>query len=409
MKADNVFRFVAVRPPVRANSGEHRSIAEGSEQPDDAAGEFEREVKRLAVSEQLSVEDASRAHAAAVMDSPDYFLNHPGWKHWLRHKTDIELLIQSRVPLTLSRFKAEVKKILVQIHGENAEVEDFAQDQRFSDLKHSIWTSYYAGVTNVAQRPHDLPDVETLIRFVHLLEAVTNKDEFDQRSRATPGRRPAVPLKLLQLEAVRDVEEPGTRHQPDHLESEFERLGHIIRGLRDAKSHIRSLGQSQGEQRYGSRAGPDVGAGEQAQVATQIRDLQNVVRQLNDRVADLRAEKQARIDATSDSSSRETRPTLTSTASEGATSQLALRFRRSDFRGLSKCLEAFDLIGVDPESMTAAELSRRVEREIAVLSARRHALALAIREPTLVGGGRRPLRKVRRPHTDYAVFDKEQP
>ena len=71
------------------------------------------------------------------------------------------------------------------------------------------------------------------------------------------------------------------------------------------------------------------------------------------------------------------------------------RLRRSDFANNLECLKILDELGVGFDAELAPQVMVRIDHEIALYLAKRYTLLSSLRGTKLVGGGGRPVTRVR--------------
>ncbi|MER7459964.1 hypothetical protein [Micromonospora sp. NPDC126480] len=199
MKAEDLFKFVAIRTP-RATATDSPMSA-GS-----AADTFVARI-RAQMTGDVSLPQARTLVANSTMDSDGYVMRDPRWKPFLAVEPQArQLLRDDAVGLPL---RPAVDALISTATGVPTVVSEFVESSAFDQMHGTLWHSYYSNLALVDRRAGDRPRLLFWLRFWRFLESLT-VGEPEAGSLAGFDRwMPVVPHELMQAEPTKaDPDQP---------------------------------------------------------------------------------------------------------------------------------------------------------------------------------------------------------
>lgn len=253
--SDNLFRFMAVRPPqkIAAERLRRRFIRY------DAAGLQPQLYEELMARDTLP----ARRQLAATFTIRDAYVT--GWSHDAPWVAGLRRLLQA---LRAATQPAALEAIRQQAASWAAE-----HKEQLGALKSQLWSSLYAATLSPRSRPHDRKELIDLIRALHFVE---HHDDFETRAdvAALLRAQPLVPEELFSAppadpEPGDGPDPPGGPTRQQKKRELFEQLQGRLAGLQNAIVDIETV-----ERRFRRRApepggaAPQPAAGDDGQTQT---------------------------------------------------------------------------------------------------------------------------------------------
>ncbi len=239
MKADNIFKFVSVRPP-RTVDFVHSYGERGAQGISDVTEWIAKALAREE-SKGLSDEDARANVASTVVNSVDYFSKDQYWSSLLIRWASIAQIVKMhRAAPDLHKFKSDVMSFLAEVYGGEQPYDAFMKSEQFNDLKRKIWRSYLGSVMKKTILSREQRDIARGLRFVWLLEHTGSEDDFAQALRGWNRFRPSVPRDVLPTKSKPPEAAPTVSPTDDKKEAAAA-YGQWLKRLTAAKKFLQEL------------------------------------------------------------------------------------------------------------------------------------------------------------------------
>ena len=258
MKADNVFKFVSLRPPSTVtvrnpdNTGSGANPIPNPPSPSfppagnipspEPSGFLEGIRSRMTTG--LSFDEARLAIANEFMDSENYVTRNLDWRKLLPFEDSLRTILQNA---KVSQSVEELSQRLFSLIDSNVPSEfnreNLLRNDNYLRLRKALWSSYLSNVVINQRRMHDRISLLFWIRLFHLMEnltdgqlALTLLEKFEQL-------KPMVPVDLVWSRPRR----PDELILPDRENLVKERVKKIneikgaIRELKDFKSKLEKI------------------------------------------------------------------------------------------------------------------------------------------------------------------------
>lgn len=214
MKSDNIFRFVSLRPPLRADPTTHQNPREDQVGPD-----VIRELERAGDERDP---DAARKHVGeAIVSAEDYYGRDRDWARLRPFAARFFALGRLAQEEERQAFLRETEALFREVYGDDFSLQAFLVGELFARLKAKAWRSYYGNVLAVTKQPADRGPLSRWLTFFWLLEAA-NEDDFRQRAQRLGRARPSVPGEFFQPVPERRPAEPAPGEGAERPEEEEE-------------------------------------------------------------------------------------------------------------------------------------------------------------------------------------------
>jgi len=219
MKADNVFRFVASRPPMTVDMDDPR-LVRGPASVDELA-DLIRDSARF----NADPEAARVAAGEEVIDS-SYYRSDPEWERVRKHR---HKFVGLNAESDHDAFVKVIERLLRRTYDRpHLSLDEWVKSDNYSALRDTIWVSYLANVIAPNERPQDREELVDWIVLLHLASAGADGEErFDELKRFLPELRPLLPGNLFEAAQPADIapQPPIDDHvQERALENEKENL-----------------------------------------------------------------------------------------------------------------------------------------------------------------------------------------
>jgi hypothetical protein len=227
VKSDNIFRFVAVRPPGARDIGFHLPGDDDAQQKiRDAIFELDRNGIRHM--------EARRRVGEKFARSPEYIFAGPRGRPLLKSASALRLLIRTHAANPdFTAFRAALTRILGS--ALKGPIEELMKSEQYRAFKQSLWLAYYALVLNPKERPSDREIAALWIRASHLAGS-PDSESFARRARTIFRIRPAVPFAWLAKGEAPVPKQPANEKQPPGTGLEA-----LIRALGEARVALHDL------------------------------------------------------------------------------------------------------------------------------------------------------------------------
>ncbi len=184
MKAENLFRFVAVRSPAPIIE---KPVLPGMTVP--PGNGFVTAVRAQADSG-APLEDTRRRVAGEFMDSSAYLSRNTAWAPFLATEGQARRAVAEPGP----DLGATLERLLEAVLGGPTDVETFVRSEGFGDLREALWSSFLSTAVLPRRRPQDADRLVFWLRFLWLCERLagggaqqTLLEEFDKRLPSVPN------------------------------------------------------------------------------------------------------------------------------------------------------------------------------------------------------------------------------
>jgi hypothetical protein len=330
VKSENVFRFVALRPPVLPDDKQNVLRDDAV-----AAAMLDRIHERIAGGS--SVEEARHAVASEVLMSAEYFVVD---KHWRALNREYATITDSMRKVLQDQdyhgFARTAEATLRRVFGVNFNLKRFLGGDDLAQLRHILWMSYLANTLRPADRPGDREPMVNWMQFFRMLENCQQGDGDLRRAlRETAAARPVVPSELF---AAAPSAERLPRQEDEPGGGDLEGVTAMIGTLERARGYLEAQFRAKLERFLELRVEP--------------------------RLVEL-----PRPPGDED-------PGEVNFGASGADllEHAPWRFRGEDFEGHEEQREALEQIGVLPGRFDYAETIDRLDRQLAYLQSERAAL-----------------------------------
>jgi hypothetical protein len=331
MKADNIFRFVSIRPPGDNETIEHVPGDEG------AIDEVGTLLAATSARRGTTRGDAAKATGSEIINGPDYVRSR-GWGAKLLALTPEvrRVLRQARETPDWKAFQQEAQTVVSPLTSSSSKMtpEAFLNSDAFPDMERTLWRSYFATVLSAYERPKDAESLATWLVFLHLLKSTT-ADEFSKRAKRGARTRPAVPASFF----FNGSPQPGdAQHAPPPPASDPST--DAAKEVRDEIARLASARRDLNEL-FAERARPTVYAVRSGPIET--AEIVGVPKAKRTRRA---------------------------AATGGESSQVAAwKLTPDDFRNRERLIETVRAAGIIPELSTIPDAINRLDTRIAELNA----------------------------------------
>jgi hypothetical protein len=348
MNANNIFKFVSVRPPVLDTREDPRFI--GNDRQREIIDRLRKELART-----HDLDRARLSLGSELMADPNYYTTQADWKSLRVSTTDAASILRdmSATP-DEGEFESRVQSLFF-TDGVNlpSDLRTFLESDVYDGLISSLWLSYYATVLNPVPRSQDREEMLVWFQLFELLKLVGTKQEFPAAVAQARRTRPAVPMEFYRMT------EPG---------------------------RVSPAAPSRGTPRS------DPNRDRILQLRQQISDLQSARDQLNSAYANKlsafrtiaapRAKPAVETTPVAQKPSERKAPGM---ATYAGLANAPWRVAPQDFEGAERQLEALRTAGLDPRLHNFPSLIDATERKIAELTAN---LGAATATPIVTFAGR---------------------
>jgi hypothetical protein len=231
VKSENVFRFVALRPPVLPDDKQNVLRDDAV-----AAAVIDRIHQRVAGGS--SIEEARDAVASEVLMSDEYFVVD---KRWRRLNQEYGTIIDSMDKVFQDQdchgFARNAEATLRRVFEANFNLKRFLGGDDLTHLRSILWISYLANILRPADRPGDREPMVNWMRFFQMLENCQQGDgDLLRTLRETAASRPMVPSELFAAGPV--AERLPRQEQDESRGGDLERITATIDTLERARGYL---------------------------------------------------------------------------------------------------------------------------------------------------------------------------
>lgn len=192
MKAENLFRFVAVRSPAPTVE---KPVLPGLTVPPDNSVVT---AVRAAVNTGVPVEEARNRVATQFMDSSAYLSRSTAWAPFLAVEGQARRVVAAPGPdLTVA-----LERLLQTVFGRPTDLATFVRDEDFGRLREALWSSFLSSAVLPRRRPQDADRLVFWLRFLWLCERVVAGGEPQALLEEFGKRLPGVPNVLTRSTRV---------------------------------------------------------------------------------------------------------------------------------------------------------------------------------------------------------------
>ncbi len=206
MKADNLFRFVSIRPPTAKKkigllTGDDKTVTE-----------IDDLLKDKLEGDNLQPGEARLAVGHDLIMSNHYFAAEEWSAGLVACAVQAQALLQEvEQALNLESFQDKALELLAPVNRAGRQLKWFLDSDKYLNFKQSLWRSYYATILNPYERPRDREIITTWLLLLHLLESET-EEEFRSRVQRLRHTRPALPsIFLAKAPPSKDATHPQER------------------------------------------------------------------------------------------------------------------------------------------------------------------------------------------------------
>jgi hypothetical protein len=226
MKTDNIFKFVAVRPPQAKEIIVHLH----------ADDKTSKDVKDL-----IKLKGKIEAVGSELVKSNRYFTATTTGKMLIPATRQIDILLRAtRKKQEFDEFRERALALLEPMNSTHRPLENLLASDEYISFKQSLWLSYYANVLNPNELPQDREFISSWLFLFYLLEAKA-ENVFKARVQHLHHSRLAVPAEFfVPAPAPRPQEEPP-REAEDALKRRTEGLRVRIAQLQQAHHILNDL------------------------------------------------------------------------------------------------------------------------------------------------------------------------
>lgn len=231
----NLFRFVALRPPVVEEREPERRLVDH-----EAADDFVADVQARFEQSEMTWGAARVATGQDVLDSDTYFTRHPGWQP-LRPLRDALLVVmyESTAERTVDPAR-EASEVLAPVLG-GRYLEQWTTSDEYADLRRALWRSYFANIVAPGDRAHDRVEILDWARLLVFLESIAGGDVYaSERARRLMRARFEVPSELF-MRSTREVEGPEAEEQVAVEEGRVDELRELLGRHEAARSQLEAI------------------------------------------------------------------------------------------------------------------------------------------------------------------------
>jgi hypothetical protein len=239
MKADNVFRFVALRGP---NPREGR--ARHSIRLEDDESFVDNILRRVTAGETL--ERARATVSSELMSSGRYIMRSSIGRLLMQEQVRAERLLEdARRDPNARNFRRALQELLEAVCGPDFDLEHFAENNTFREMRRDVWHSYYSNVVLSTRRPQDRLGLLFWIRLFDLIPSIWDEAGFEQRLRDLETARLVVPHELVAGQNKVGEEEIEPDQEAEQIVRQrrlkIEALGSELERLRGALADVRAV------------------------------------------------------------------------------------------------------------------------------------------------------------------------
>jgi len=358
MTANNIFKFVSIRPPILKTGRDSRFIKDDSERA-------VVEKLRKGFSKTHDLDGARLSLGAEMMDLPSYYSNDSDWESLRPWTSDAAAILQDLAESEdLRQFEAGAESLFRKALEADS-LRAFLASKTFANLLSVLWPSYYATVLDPYPKAQDREEMVVWLQFFALLKLIDDARALKAAARQILSIRPAVPIEFYRLsDPNRSKLSPeAPRERPDPNREKIERMKEDLTALEAARNHLTS--------KYAAKID-----------AFQFHALERHAAPLDaaPRTAALRA---AHAEV---AGRREPGTKSLASSSFNGLSDAPWRPRPEDFEDAH--LDAFLKAGLDPRVNNIPELIHGADQRIAELAA---SLAEGNASPTVMFAGRIPV------------------
>lgn len=385
MKTENVFKFVSVRTPKKADREGPHFIRE-----DEVHKDLAEELNKISHENEIPYNEASLMLGKSLVESESYYLNSQNWQLILPLQSDVEnLLTDTFDEPSLNEFVTEASRLLEPVFGEASNLEQFLNNDEYQVLKRELWTSYYANVLNHSIHPEAREDLTFWIKFFHLLESTASEKTFISAISLFNEMRPSVPITFFQAEEAQPKEEAPPKDDPHKKRTdEIKAIRERITKLHETRRFLNELFNSKMGEYQGLSIKREVKSPSES--AYQIGYLHASLSELRREVEALKAGDKGEDSTTKKDIPENMSPQpIRNPQKISSPSELILkapwRLSRKDFEGKEEYLDILNEINVFPETANIPEMIYKIEEVIARLEESVSALS---QQEEIVGVGR---------------------
>ncbi len=317
MKTDNIFKFVAIRPPT-AKENITRLNAD------------DKTIKKII---DLLEEQRPEAVGSELVKGNRYFTASAVGKTLIQTTQHVEALLRAaRTEPDFEGFRDKALDLLEPINPDHRTLERLLASDEYTGFKESLWISYYANVLNPNELPRDREVITSWLLFSYLLEAKTEQG-FKARVKHLPHTRLCVSGEFFVPAVAPRRPEQRLAQPEDRFKRRAEQLKARIAQLQDAHHELNAL------------------------FTAKLRRLEA-----------MRPEEQQRGPAELEMGKATGQPPLM--VIRGDLPQLTpWRLSDDDLEEYKPILQLAREIGIAPETSTLPEIANKIEAEIAALNA----------------------------------------
>jgi hypothetical protein len=194
VKSDNIFRFVSLRPPLRADPADNPEETPAREEILKALEEIRKHGKG-------TDEDKRKEVGKRVVEGDGYYDKDAEWAKLRPLDPKLADFLKQAKTQDRTAFRAAADSLLKQALGAAFDLDQFVGSASYASLQKVLWHSYYGNVLAISARPADRAQLARWIVFLWLFEAGTD-EEFRKRAKRIGRARPSVPGEFFFWPAV---------------------------------------------------------------------------------------------------------------------------------------------------------------------------------------------------------------
>jgi hypothetical protein len=254
VRADNLFRFVVVRPPATEAVDESCSIEPPASIVDYAAD-------LMAGAAFAANPLRAREEAGRTLIRSSYYTDNPQWQMVGRAQNRLlGLLAHALGQHDYADFVSATEGVLRDVIDGEPTISQWRSSEQFAEIEDMVWLSYLANVLASNERPGDRSRLVQWIQLLQLIKAASEGPESFERAVSTVGScRPGVPADVFLAPQPEPVAapEPGTE-STEHIgevdrkrrlyETALEQLARVEVVCRDRSANAESYRMAQEEE-----------------------------------------------------------------------------------------------------------------------------------------------------------------
>lgn len=235
MKADNLFKFVAIRAPVK----QEKIIRLRGD--DRIATDVDKLIGDKMERDDLLPEQARLAAGSELVKDSRYFLAAVWGQALTASAEQVRTFLQQMVQEpNWESFLDGALELLAPVNRANQSLDMFLTSENYHNFKQSLWLSFYATVLNPYERLQDREIVTTWLLFLYPLEADA-VETFETRLQHLRRTRPAVPCAFfVAAPGYEEPQKPKERPE-DPSKKRWKEIQNRIAELQEARRALSDL------------------------------------------------------------------------------------------------------------------------------------------------------------------------